>query len=389
MYSLHREDKLDWRIRLTLNLPIVNLKIKMAVLTAAMFSFVALGASAQESRKGDEFNGYWTAHVRGGVGHTVGETNFSDLLSPAASAGFGYRFSPVFGLRADFTGWQAKGAALTPFALYDYNYVQGTVDAVFDLCNIFAPYKYNRTLNPYLLLGVGGNYAFNNDDATAIKEQLDPDYYWEKSLVSLVGRGGAGLSIRLSDCVDIDVEVNTNLLSDKFNSKPGSKLDFQTNALVGLKFNFGRGRKAKTPVVVAPVPVEKPVVKEEPKAEPKPEPQPEPVVETVVKLDITENVFFTIGKWNISAAEQAKLDKLAEVLSENDHATVLLTGYADAATGTAKRNMFLSEKRAQEVKAYLVSKGVAESRITTDFKGSTVNPYPTPAENRVVICVVE
>ena len=93
-----------------------------------------IGANAENGRT-DGFKGYWDLHVKGGVAHTVGESKFGELLSPAASAGFGYHFTPVWGLRADFSGWQAKGAAVYPPSIYRFNFVQANADVTIDLTN--------------------------------------------------------------------------------------------------------------------------------------------------------------------------------------------------------------------------------------------------------------
>ena len=75
-------------------------------------------------------------------------------------------------------------------------------------------------------------------------------------------------------------------------------------------------------------------------------------------------------------------------LPENDAPVVIeVSGYADKATGTKARNLYLSEKRAEVVKAALVNLGIEESRIQTKYYGSDVNPFDTPAENRVAVCV--
>lgn len=134
--------------------------ISVFALTASM-----VAANAQEQK--EEFRPHWFMQVQGGVAHTVGETSFGDLLSPAAAIYGGYNFNPVFGLRVGLSGWQGKGfvASTTDVAQnqfgYKWNYVQGNIDAMFDLCNIFAGFRANRLFNPYLFAGFGGNYSFN------------------------------------------------------------------------------------------------------------------------------------------------------------------------------------------------------------------------------------
>ena len=51
--------------------------------------------------------------------------------------------------------------------------------------------------------------------------------------------------------------------------------------------------------------------------------------------------------------------------------------------------MTLSEKRANNVAEVLKAKGITADRLKVDYKGDTVQPYNTPKENRVSICIVE
>ena len=84
----------------------------------------------------------------------------------------------------------------------------------------------------------------------------------------------------------------------------------------------------------------------------------------------------------------AKIENfVAEVKAADAPVVIEISGYADKNTGTSKRNMFLSEKRAEVVKATLVNLGISESRIQTKFYGSEVNPFATAPENRVAVCV--
>ena len=66
-----------------------------------------------------------------------------------------------------------------------------------------------------------------------------------------------------------------------------------------------------------------------------------------------------------------------------------MTGYADVNTGNARINKVLSEKRAVNVADALKARGISTDRILVDSKGDTVQPYKTPEENRVSICIAE
>lgn len=180
--------------------------------------------------------------VKGGVGATVGETTITKLISPAAALDLGWQISPVFGLRADISGWQGKGwyVNTTPGA-YNFNYAQLAVDATFDICNMFG-YK-TRVVNPYALIGIGGVGYFNNGaDASKLPTN---NLYWNGFKFSTAARAGAGIDFRLSDLISLELEYVYNAQADAFNSKAGSFMDHQHNILAGLKFNFGQAAGKK------------------------------------------------------------------------------------------------------------------------------------------------
>ena len=101
------------------------------------------------------------------------------------------------------------------------------------------------------------------------------------------------------------------------------------------------------------------------------------------------HITFVIGSSYIRKSEDAKLVSLAEWLKANPDFSVVVVGYADKETGSSKGNLALSQKRASAVAARLVKLGVDESRVSTDFKGDTVQPYEVNDQNRVVVCTVE
>ncbi len=360
------------------------MKKAIAILASALM--LGISASAQEFTPG------WYLQLRGGVGETVGETEWSKLISPAADLSLGYQFTPVFGLRGDVLAWQGKGAqsgingATEP---YKFNFAQFALDATFDICNMFNT-NVERVLSPYIYAGIGANARFGNDEAQALASKgASFEYLWDGTKLSPAGRAGLGFDIRLSDAIKLNLEAGVNALSDHFNSKKNDMaksldMDFQYTGLVGLKIALGKKKPAPAPVVVpAPAPAPAPAPKPEPKPVVVEQPAPAPAPE------LQENIYFIIGKWNIQASEVAKLDEIAAFMKENAETKVKLTGHADKATGSASRNLYLSQKRAETVTNELIKRGIDASRISSEFKGDTDNPFATPAENRVTIAFVK
>ena len=245
------------------------------------------------------FDPYFFMQIQGGVGHTIGEGDFGDLISPAAALYVGYKFNPWFGLRAGLSGWQGKGVWASPYQEYKFNYLQGNVDAMFDLCNLFGKFKAKRVVNPYLFAGIGVNGAFNNDEAVALHNAGYPmANLWTDSKVFVAGRMGLGIDFRLADRVNFNIEANGNVMSDKFNSKKAGNADWQFNLMAGFTIKFGKGYKKTEPVYYEP----EPVVTPEPVVEKKPEPVVEKKPEPVVVEPIKRDVFFELNSSAIRAS---------------------------------------------------------------------------------------
>ena len=363
-------------------------------LTALVLGLSTIAAFAQsgntETRQIKEegktvFNPHWFMQVQAGASHTVGEAKFGDLISPAAALNVGYQFTPLWGLRAGLSGWEAKGAWVSPETIYKYNYLQGNVDATLDLSNLFCGYNPTRFFNAYLFGGIGVNGAFNNDEAVALNDAGHRlEYLWRDSKVNVVGRFGLGTNLRISDHVFFNIEVNANTMSDKYNSKKAGNSDWQFNALAGFTFKFGKTYTRTEPVYYEPAPAPAPApVVEEKKEEPAPAPEP-------VKVQpMKQNIFFLINSSEIRSSEQSKVNDLIAYLKEHTDAKVSLTGYADKNTGNARINKKLSQERAEAVAEALKAQGIAADRITVDYKGDTVQPFSVIEENRVTICIAE
>ena len=121
----------------------------------------------------------------------------------------------------------------------------------------------------------------------------------------------------------------------------------------------------------APPPAAQPVPAPRVEA-PKPAPTPEaPKKPAIVNLASTE--LFEFNKAVLTADARKKLDD--EVLSKlrdlRDVRYIIVNGHADR-LGSAQYNQRLSEKRAEAVRAYLISKGVDASKVETLGFGKTL-----------------
>jgi OmpA-OmpF porin, OOP family len=122
----------------------------------------------------------------------------------------------------------------------------------------------------------------------------------------------------------------------------------------------------------APVPAPKPPPPPEPKPrapepeKPKPEPEkPKPVAE---KVTFAADVLFDFDKAVIKPEGKSKLDDISNKAKGANLEVVIAIGHADA-VGSDAYNQRLSVRRAESVKAYLVSKGIEGNRVYTEGKG--------------------
>lgn len=86
-------------------------------------------------------------------------------------------------------------------------------------------------------------------------------------------------------------------------------------------------------------------------------------------LSFGDAVLFDSGSDQLKEKAKPLLDKIAEYLKKFPQINVEISGHSDN-VGSNEANVALSEKRATSVKAYLVSKGLTDTRMTTIGKGS-------------------
>jgi outer membrane protein OmpA-like peptidoglycan-associated protein len=95
-----------------------------------------------------------------------------------------------------------------------------------------------------------------------------------------------------------------------------------------------------------------------------------------------QGIQFETAKWIIKPVSFKILDDVAKVLSENTSYLVEIQGHTDN-VGKKVANQTLSENRAKAVREYLIKKGIAETRMTSNGYGDTKPVLPnTTAANK-------
>jgi len=137
--------------------------------------------------------------------------------------------------------------------------------------------------------------------------------------------------------------------------------------VVATVFAAGCATQEQAPAPApAPAPQAAPAPKPVPPvAAPKPAPKPKPVAE---KVTFAADVFFDFDKSVIKPDGKSKLDGLSSKMRGINLEVVIAIGHADS-IGPDAYNQKLSVRRAEAVKAYLVSKGTEANRVYTEGKG--------------------
>ena len=116
---------------------------------------------------------------------------------------------------------------------------------------------------------------------------------------------------------------------------------------------------APAPRAAAPAPAPAPRA-----AAPAPAPQPP----AATKVTYAADAFFDFNKAVIKPEGKAKLDDLVDKVKGVNLEVIIAVGHTDA-VGSDAYNQGLSVRRAEAVKAYLVSKGIEKNRVYTEGKG--------------------
>ena len=398
---------------------------RLIIFTSLLFLCCATTFAQQsKSDPSKEFRPNWSINLQGGAAYTIGEAPFGELISPAAQLSGTYNFHHAMGIRVGLSGWEGKGSIVLTDQIYRYNLVQLNADFRLDPLSLFAGFKHDRIVSPYIFAGIGGAFGFNNQTSKYMPEYGNVlAFNWDKTFF-IVGRAGAGVDFRVGKNFAIGVEANANLYPEKFNSK-GVKdkpnPDFQYNALLGVKYSFGGNtrpsaayaskiaaeeaaraaeRAAAERAEAERLAAEKAAKEAAEKAEAEKRAAEKAAAEKAeaerlaaerasLAAENSVNIFFSFNSSTITRTEAAKLTKLAEWMKAHPDFVVDVVGYADKGTGTATANMTVSEKRSRVVRDRLISLGVDADRINTTYKGDTEQPFAENDKNRAIICTLK
>ena len=338
---------------------------------------------------GGEWNAWYSGQEHGsGLSHSPLKGFRSN---PGVAVAVGKWFTPGIGLRTKVQGIWGKQVNHTP-ARQDVGnkYWVAQEQVLFNLSNLIYGYNPERVWNfvPFLGGGFGRSMSYNTY-ALGLSAGLLNQFYVSKKVA---------INVELGWIVsENDKDGNAAMTGT------GRVWDSHDNHLygeVGLTFNLGKASWDKTPDVDAIKALSQSQIDalnaqlndanaenarlKKLLAEKSNE---TPAVKELVHTPVS--VFFNINKSKIASKKDlVNVQALAKYAVDNN-SKLVVTGFADSATGKPAYNQALSEKRAETVADELVKMGVSRDNITTKGNGGVDELSPVSFNRRATVTVAE
>ena len=330
--------------------------------------------------------------VGGGVQATTNpDTKFGKSITPLVNLSIGKLINPIWGFRGQVYGWSSKMETNYPFESLNApkverkeNYIGINLDGTLNLTNLFCGYKPGRVFELNFFAGPSMNVVKNychwdvvysehktvEDGHTVIKKELDYDRTRPTGheLRCLVGASlGLGAKFNINPKWAIDVEARGQVTPSVLGAYSSGNTDGYLHLTAGATYTFG-GKK----FVSCSSKVDQNAINDE-------------LNKYRDELAGPRAVFFKIGSAKIDDYGKVNIQLAAKLMKANPDKKYKIAGYCDSATGSAKWNKELSEKRAQAVYDALVNEGVSEKQMELIGYGGTANMFGKDFLNRVVI----
>ena len=353
--------------------------LKYSVATNSFWSnwFIQVGA---------DWNAYYSNEEHGqGLSHSP----FKGFRAmPGFSVAVGKWFTPGLGLRTKFQGlW---GRQVYDDVKHTRHMWTLNENVLFNLSNMLYGYNPDRVWNFVPFIGGGIN-----------RNCCDNCYAMNLSF-------GVLNTFRVSKKVGINFELGWNYAEEDFDGiseGKGSRIwegkDNRLYAELGLTFNLGKATWEKTPDVEAIKALSQSQIDalnaqlNDANAENArlksllAEKKDEAPAAVKNYSNAPMSVFFNINKYTVASRKDlVNVKGLADFAKENN-TNLVVTGYADSATGSAAYNQKLSERRAETVANELVKMGVSRDQITTEGKGGVKDLSPVSYNRRATVKIAD
>ena len=335
---------------------------------------------------GADWNAYYSNEEHG---QGLSRSPFKGFrAAPGFSVAVGKWFTPGLGLRTKFQGvWGRQVYDDVKHARHMWTLNE---NVLFNLSNMLYGYNPERVWNfvPFLGGGINRNCSDNN-------------YAMNLSF-------GVLNTFRVSNKVGINLELGWNYAEEDFDgisAGKGSRIwegkDNRLYAEVGLTFNLGKATWEKTPDVDAIKALSQSQIdalnaqlndanSENARLKNLLAEKKNEAPATVKNYsNAPMSVFFNINKATVASRKDlVNVKGLADYAKENN-VNLVVTGYADSATGSAAYNQKLSERRAETVANELVKMGVSRDQITTEGKGGVKDLSPVSYNRRATVKIAD
>ena len=195
---------------------------------------------------------------------------------------------------------------------------------------------------------------------------------------------GADLQVgyQLTSCLKLGIYSGlTRLTGERMDGMPEHlhKNNFVWESGIRLGISFTKAKKRKmmeTSIIPQPEVQQQLTTPEENTQQQESAAKADKAETKVAEQDIAETsevkfpvIYFNFNSIAIKPDEESKLNEILHILKENPDMKVTVTGWCDT-RGSVAVNKRISRQRAETLKAWLVKKGIAASRISAAGKGS-------------------